>query len=83
MLTSLKKAVAKPPVNTSRVYLQRWAAEAAAVGKDKSFKVLDAGAGDAPYRESFGHVTYETADLAIYEKDYAKLDYVCDLGRVS
>ena len=75
----MKKRVTRPPVNSSRHYLRKWAEEAAAVGADKSFRVLDAGAGDAPYRDLFGHVTYETADLATYEKDYAKLDYVCDL----
>lgn len=80
MLKYLKKAVAKPPVNTSRIFLRKFAEEAAAVGRDKSFRVLDAGAGDAPYRHLFEHVTYETADLGVYEKDYARLDYVCDIA---
>lgn len=80
MVNRLKRWVMAAPVNTSRHYLRQWAEEAAAVGKDKSFRVLDAGAGDAPYRDLFDHVSYETADLAIYEKDYAKIDHVCDIS---
>ena len=79
MLKSIKATVARSPVNTSRHYLRKWAQEAAAVGTDKTFRVLDAGAGDAPYRELFEHVHYETADLATYTKDYSHLNYVCDV----
>lgn len=49
--------------------------------RDKSFRVLDAGAGDAPYRELFDHVMYESADFAaVSGKNYGALDFVCDLG---
>jgi SAM-dependent methyltransferase len=66
--------------NSSRWYLDRWVIEAANVGKDKSFRVLDAGAGNAPYRKHFAHVTYETADFGkVDDKKYAHLDYVCRL----
>lgn len=76
MLKSLTKRLYAPPVNTSRIRLAEFAAEAAAVGKDKSFRVLDAGAGSTPYRRFFDHVTYETCDI----EDNGLQDYVCDLA---
>lgn len=54
--------------NSSRWYLDRWVAEAVRAGTDKSFRVLDAGAGIAPYRKHFEHVTYETADFGEVDK---------------
>jgi SAM-dependent methyltransferase len=44
--------------------------------------VLDAGAGDQPYREFFGHCRYESADFQLVDKPYAKSTYVCDLARI-
>lgn len=44
--------------------------------------VLDAGAGDAPYRDLFSHTRYETADLQTVEKTYADLTYACDLADI-
>jgi SAM-dependent methyltransferase len=44
--------------------------------------VLDAGAGDAPYRSLFAHVRYETADFELVDKPYAKSTYVCDLASI-
>ena len=67
-----------PPVNTSRVRLREFAAEAAAVGQDKSFKVLDAGAGKMPYADLFDHVTYEAADI----DDNPELNYRCDIAEM-
>lgn len=64
------------PINASRLHLEAFAAEAAAVGSDKSFKVLDAGAGKLPYASMFAHVTYEAADL----DDNGLVDYVCDIA---
>jgi SAM-dependent methyltransferase len=75
-----KQRILAPPVNSSRHHLRAWAAEAAAVGSDRSFWVLDAGAGDAPYRDLFSHVTYETADFGELDKEYAHIDHVCDLA---
>src|SRR5215212_8507970 len=64
--------------NASRYRLRQWAGRAAAVGKSKDFRVLDAGAGSAPYRDLFDHVTYETADFAqLKGRDYGQLDHVC------
>jgi SAM-dependent methyltransferase len=45
--------------------------------------VLDAGAGDSPYRERFAHVQYESADFErVPGKRYAASDYVCDLAAI-
>jgi hypothetical protein len=66
------------PVNASREHLRAFAAEAAAVGRDKSFRVLDAGAGKMPYRSLFDHVTYEAADMV----PEPGLDYVCDIAKM-
>lgn len=67
------------PPNSSRVHLLEWAKHAASSGTDKTFYVLDAGAGDAPYRELFSHVSYHTADYAGSNRAYGHLDYICDL----
>jgi SAM-dependent methyltransferase len=67
------------PFNSSRWYLDRWVAEAGRLGADRSFRVLDAGAGNAPYRKHFKHVTYETADFGEIDKRYSHLDYTCRL----
>jgi SAM-dependent methyltransferase len=65
--------------NSSRWHLDRWVAKAGRLGADKSFRVLDAGAGVAPYRKYFEHVTYETADFGEVDKEYSHLDYTCRL----
>src|SRR6266404_4247488 len=41
--------------------------------------VLDAGAGDAPYKNLLTHVVYESADFEKVDKVCAKSTYVCDL----
>jgi SAM-dependent methyltransferase len=48
-------------------------------GTPEGALVLDAGAGQAPYRRLFRHAKYEAADFAQLRGKYAKLDYVCDL----
>jgi len=49
-------------------------------GSGPDFVVLDAGAGSAPYRDLFSHVTYEAADVAATPgKDYSHIDYRCDV----
>lgn len=45
-------------------------------------RVLDAGAGSAPYRDLFSHARYETADFEQVEKKYAPSTYVCDLAAI-
>lgn len=45
-------------------------------------RVLDAGAGTAPFRPLFAHATYETADFLAVDKAYDAPDYVCDLTAI-
>lgn len=67
----------------SRYRLRKFVAKAAAEGAGQEFRVLDAGAGKAPYRALFKHVTYETADFAqLPNKKYTPLDHVCDLTAI-
>ena len=68
--------------NPSRYRLRQFATRAAAQGGSKDFRVLDAGAGKAPFRGLFDHVTYETADFGQVNKTYAQLDHVCDLTAI-
>lgn len=44
--------------------------------------VLDAGAGDQPYRRLFDHATYESADFLEVDKRYVQPTYVCDLSSI-
>ena len=44
--------------------------------------VLDAGAGDAPYKGLFEHARYESADFQKVDKVYAPSTYVCDLSSI-
>src|SRR5438874_449739 len=44
--------------------------------------VLDAGAGDAPYKALVAHAVYESADFEKVDKAYAKSTYVCDLADI-
>lgn len=66
-------------INSSRVYLARFASQAAAAAPAGGW-VLDAGAGDCPYRPYFEHVHYETADFCQVDKSYGAITYVCDLA---
>jgi SAM-dependent methyltransferase len=51
-------------------------------------RVLDVGAGTAPYRNLFTHCRYETQDFSLYdgfkgpEGQYAHIDYVSDVARI-
>src|SRR5262245_29656324 len=44
--------------------------------------VLDAGAGDAPYKPLLAHTRYESADFELVDKRYARSTYVCDLSHI-
>jgi SAM-dependent methyltransferase len=44
--------------------------------------VLDAGAGEAPYKCLFQHAIYESADFQKVNKQHAKSTYVCDLKKI-
>lgn len=69
------------PANTSRWYLERFVARAAA-SLPAGARVLDAGAGDCPYRGYFEHVAYESADFCQVDKAYGRIDHVCDLRSI-
>lgn len=69
-------------INSSRVYLARFAQRAAASIPDNSH-VLDAGAGDNPYRSFFSHVRYDSTDFCQVEKKYGHLSYICNLEKIS
>jgi SAM-dependent methyltransferase len=67
-------------VNTSRHYAREFARRAGAQGTSTDFRVLDAGAGSAPYAEFFAHVSLEMADVCLTPtKDYSHIDLVCDV----
>jgi SAM-dependent methyltransferase len=76
MLAALKTRLSRPPVNASRQHLHDFAAQAAAAGDGPGFRVLDAGAGQLPYKPLFTHVSYEAADIV----PAPGLDYVCDIA---
>jgi len=44
--------------------------------------VLDAGAGNSPYKTLFSHTRYESADFEQVNKVYAAQTYTCDLSRI-
>ncbi len=68
-------------VNSSRTrLLLENQAFAASVPADSL--VLDAGAGDAPYKPLFSHARYESADFEKIDKPYAQTTYVCDLRKI-
>lgn len=67
--------------NSSRVWLSRENASFAASVPPGSL-VLDAGAGDQPYRNLLSHCNYEAADFEKVDKPYGKSTYVCDLSAI-
>ena len=67
--------------NPSRYYLEQFVVRAA-TSLQPGASVLDAGAGHAPYRRYFDHVTYDAVDLGVaHPNDNNKLAYMCDLSR--
>jgi ubiquinone/menaquinone biosynthesis C-methylase UbiE len=69
-------------VNSSRVYLDRFAI-AAGSATPAGGRVLDAGAGEGQYRHHFDHADYEAADFeAVPGKTYSGNNYVCDLAAI-
>lgn len=69
-------------MNSSRVYLDRFA-ERAGASAPQGGVVLDAGAGDGPYRHHFDHANYEAADFQqVPGKTYSGNHFVCDLADI-
>jgi SAM-dependent methyltransferase len=67
--------------NSSRAHLATINARFAATIPPGAL-VLDAGAGEAPYRPMLAHTRYESADFEKLDKRYAPSTYVCDLGAI-
>lgn len=67
---------------TTRSHLHKLVSEFAATVHAGEM-VLDAGAGDSPYRRMFDHCTYEATDICKREgKRYAHINYICDLTNI-
>lgn len=70
------------PVLTSSEYLSQFARRAAASVPQGS-RVLDAGAGDSPYRGYFAHANYEAADVCLRPAHgYKHVQHVCSLSDI-
>jgi SAM-dependent methyltransferase len=76
-----KRYSLRPELNTSRYWLNEWIRSNARRLTGEVI-VLDAGAGEAPYRNHFAHVEYRTADFAAVDKVYGEIDYICDLSSI-
>jgi SAM-dependent methyltransferase len=77
----IRRRLQRLMVNSSRVHLAKHNADFAALIPAGAL-ILDAGAGDAPYRELFRHARYESADFQKVNKQYASSTYVCDLVNI-
>jgi SAM-dependent methyltransferase len=67
---------------TAHRYLLDFAGRAAA-SVPRGARVLDAGAGDSPYRHLFAHVEYEAADICKRDAHaYTHVQHVCDLASI-
>lgn len=64
--------------NSSRVRLY-WENQTFAGSIPPGSMVLDAGAGNAPYKHLVSHANYESVDFEKVSRGYAKSTYVCDL----
>jgi len=81
MREKIKRLYRRVCVNPSRVHLERFLKEAAAMLPAGGF-VLDAGAGDCCYQPLFSHAKYESADFCKDDRAYAEVTYVCDLTAI-
>jgi SAM-dependent methyltransferase len=68
-------------INSSRYWLRQENMAFAALVPSGAL-VLDAGAGDGPYKSLFDHARYESADFEQVDKPYQKSTYVCDLQNI-
>jgi ubiquinone/menaquinone biosynthesis C-methylase UbiE len=79
------------PADFNQVARDEWVARMAATVPD-GLRVLDVGAGQAPYRSLFAHCVYEAHDFAAYEGKtegmfagdwhYGELDYASDIESI-
>jgi SAM-dependent methyltransferase len=68
-------------LNASRYWLKREMTDFARAIPAGAL-ILDAGAGDSPYRPLLSHCRYEAADFVKLDKPYAEQTYVCDLTAI-
>ena len=88
MLGSLRRRFAASELYSFNVVLRdRWiGAQAARVPAGS--RVLDVGAGSAPYRNAFAHCEYRSQDFTQLQPDqlrhggYSAIDYVCDAAAI-
>ena len=76
--TNAGRALGAMPFNSSRFHRERMN-RAAALTVPANSLVLDAGAGNCPYKELIGQAQYESADFGQAGKKYGEITYVCDL----
>lgn len=69
------------PINSSRVWLELFAKSAATAVPPGSY-ILDAGAGNGPYKPLFTDMHYESADFCQVDKAYGAITHVCDLAAI-
>jgi SAM-dependent methyltransferase len=81
MPTIIKPLLQRVLFNSSRRYLHHFVHEAAATLAPNAL-VLDAGAGDAPYRHLFVDSRYQSTDFLRVDKQYSDVSYVCDLQNI-
>ncbi len=67
--------------NSSRTYLASFASRAASSIPNDA-RVLDAGAGEGPYRSVFNLAQYESTDICMVNKNYGKISYISDLNHI-
>jgi SAM-dependent methyltransferase len=68
-------------INSSRKHLAAFAERASASIPDGGH-VLDAGAGECPYKDYFSHTRYDSTDLCRVEKVYGKLSFISDISKL-
>lgn len=88
MLTRLRRYLGQSSLfSFNQVQRDRWVASQAARVPAGS-RVLDVGAGSAPYRKAFAHCEYQSQDFAQLKPDqlryrgYGAIDYVCDASAI-
>ncbi len=80
-MSVIRRLLKRFVTNSSRVHLANYNREFAKLVPPGAL-VLDAGAGEGPYKELFAHARYESADFEQVDKKYARSTYVCDLARI-
>lgn len=78
----MKKLIQKQLSFNSSRYRLREENRIFAASIPKGARVLDAGAGQQPYRDLLAHTIYESADFEQVDKEYVKSTYVCDLRKI-